>query len=424
MVFGMLVLAVNLWAAPLHAGETWHRSFEKAQEASRRSAKPIFADFKAAWCYSCYYMDQHILSREDFQKEAQGLVLLELDVDREEGRLLKEKYRVQFLPSYVLLDSEGKELGRIIGEQTREQFLQKLRFLTAPARESVPKEKLRALLEAGDLDAAGRLRRSLPPQTEDSPDADFNILSARLDLSLAARKKNAEAAGAALEALLNLEKDCPLAYDVYKAQDLVLSLDAARRGPVLESARARLEDLVEKRVFGKHDDRCADLRSPVDALSDVYAGLGLKAEREALIERMLVMLKKTSAGIGSDRNHDDNLRYFLEAAGKEESLDRLYPELARAYPADYVYNYRYAKNLYDRKQAGRALEWIEKAERLCYGVNRLWVTLLKAKILDALQRRPEALRLLKRDIKAHSSRFPEESAQLQSLLDQWETSPR
>ncbi|MDD5657956.1 MAG: hypothetical protein PHF00_11965, partial [Elusimicrobia bacterium] len=92
-----------------------------------------------------------------------------------------------------------------------------------------------------------------------------------------------------------------------------------------------------------------------------------------------------------------------------------YAELAAAYPADYVYPYRYARYLFERGEAAGALEWAEKADRLSYGANRLAVTKVRAQALAALGRGEEAAQLARRDIKAGQA-FGDEARALEALL--------
>ena len=119
---------------------------------------------------------------------------------------------------------------------------------------------------------------------------------------------------------------------------------------------------------------------------------------------------------GKDRNLDDNLRYFLEAAGQDKELDELYPKLAQAYPSDYVYAYRYAKNLRGRKKNAEALSWIEKAQALAYGANRVAVTQLHAEILKELKQDKAAAELLEKEIQASQADFPKQTQDLRDLL--------
>ncbi|MEK9146026.1 MAG: thioredoxin family protein, partial [Elusimicrobiota bacterium] len=113
--------------APPRAAEGWLTDWESARKAAQASSRSVLVDFQAVWCYSCYYMEQKVLSRDLFKRVAGDMVLLKLDVDSPEGRELKGRFRVRALPSYLVLDSSGTELGRIAGERTEVEFVMDLR---------------------------------------------------------------------------------------------------------------------------------------------------------------------------------------------------------------------------------------------------------------------------------------------------------
>ncbi|MEK7747120.1 MAG: hypothetical protein AAB576_10665, partial [Elusimicrobiota bacterium] len=190
-----------------------------------------------------------------------------------------------------------------------------------------------------------------------------------------------------------------------------------------------LEALVERRVFGPADERCADLRSPVDALLGLYGeggGAGAVEKRSALLDRMIILLKADweKAGVGKDRNLDDNLRFFLEAAERSSELDKLYPRLIKAYPADYVYSYRFAKNLLGRKEFARALPHAETGLRLSYGANRLQAAALKGRVLAGLKRKAQARAFLEAELNAARKRFPKDLKPLEDALKETPATPR
>lgn len=218
-----------------------------------------------------------------------------------------------------------------------------------------------------------------------------------------------------LRHLLELDRSCDLAYDAAYAEELVEALAPASRQAVLRAEQQALERLVDEKVLIDGPARCADLRTSIEALADVYAKLDMKDKRLSLIARALAFLEK-SAKTGEDRNRDDNYRYFLEQAGDDARLRAFYGELTTAYPADYVYPYRYAKYLAGKKEFEPALAWAEKADRLSYGANRLAVTGVRAKALVALGRAEEAKKLLKRDIRTAARAFSKDVKPLEALL--------
>jgi thioredoxin-like negative regulator of GroEL len=407
-----LVLASSSWAAPV-----WLESHSQAQAAAQGSGQPLLIEFQAPWCYSCYYMAANVLSKDAFAAAARGLVLLKEDVDKEEGGELKARYSVTALPSFVLVDPKGEVLGRIAGEQTEADFLARLKgFLKGAAADPLDEAaaRLEQRLAAGQTQEAARDISRLPAPRLKSLRGrqDWRVLEARLGLSQGQGRQ----AAAELKTLLDLDDSCALAYDVMDGEKAVASLPAPQRKSLLEAEQAALEKLSEKRLLVPRPQRCADFRSGVEALADVYDKLGLKPRRAELVRRASAQLEGMGLKTGEDRNHDDDRRFFLELAGDGAAVRAFYGELVAAYPSDYVYAYRYARYLLDKKDAAGALRSAESADRLAYGANRLSVTKVRSAALIALGRQEEAVALLKRDIKAGQA-FPQGVRALQELLD-------
>jgi thiol-disulfide isomerase/thioredoxin len=403
-------LSAFLWLTAAFAEPSWHASLAPAVAESRKTGRPILADFQAPWCYSCYYMEQKVLSGAAFAKAAERLVLLKLDVDTPEGRALKEKHKVTFLPTYVVMDADEKPLSRIIGEQTEKDFLDKLKQAAggpaSPDEKSI--ESLRQRLAAAEYDEAEREIAALPGARKGrlSEQKAWRVLAARLRLMRAA-KDGKPGGEAALKELLAEDDSCELAYDAVYGEKFL--------EPNRDAARAALEKLAEEKIF---KGRCADFRTGLEVLAEIYEKQGAKAKREELLLRAIAILDG-QGDVGKDRNRDDNLRFFLELAKDDARVRALYPKLARAYETDYVYPYRFARYLLEQKDAKAALSWIEKAEALCYGANRMSVSKVKAKILAALGRKDEAISLLKREIKAGKA-FPQDAEALAAELKKLE----
>jgi thiol-disulfide isomerase/thioredoxin len=411
-LLSFLCLAASAQAAP-----AWLASHDRAAAQARSAGRPLLIKFHAPWCYSCYYMADKVLSKEPFAVLAKDLVLLQADVDTPEGSALKAKYLVTALPSFVAVSPQGEVLGRIAGEQTEADFLARLRALlkdAAPDPLAEAEARLEQRLLAGEKEGAARELAALAPQRlkELRGRRRWRILEARLGLS----RGSGEKAVSALQTLLAQEDGCELAYDVMHAQALLAGLPPVRRQSLLEAERGVLERLASRRLFVPAPQRCADLRSGVHALAEVYEALGRTGDRQALLRRALAFLDGMGRKTGVDRNQDDDRRFFLEQLGDDAALGSFYGELTAAYPSDYVYPYRCARYLLGKGNAAAALERAEAADKLAYGANRLAVTKVRAQALAALGRGAEAAALLKRDIRAGRA-FPEAARGLRELLD-------
>ena len=63
---------------------------------------------------------------------------------------------------------------------------------------------------------------------------------------------------------------------------------------------------------------------------------------------MAQVAARAEGKLADDRNAADNWRVFLEVLKDNAALDALYPKLIAAYPDDYVYPFRYGRNLLER----------------------------------------------------------------------------
>lgn len=86
-------------------------SFSTAQEVAKSENKTILLDFTAKWCLPCRWMEKTVFNDQkviDFAKE--NVIIFKVDVDDFDGINMKEFYKVNLLPTTLLMDSNGKIL--------------------------------------------------------------------------------------------------------------------------------------------------------------------------------------------------------------------------------------------------------------------------------------------------------------------------
>lgn len=428
----MLGFAVPGFAAkpPPPAAEVIAPALQSALANAAKRRLPTLVEFRAPWCYSCYYMARHVHTGAEWEALKRRAVVVELDADSPEGAAQMKAWNVKALPSYVVLDAKGREVGRVLGEHKREAFYARMEtMLGADARlddlrkaaRTGGRDGVRATQNAlaafhARNDAAGGIEwfYDLPGSVRRSYEPDANVAGrlARLRLMLAAQSGDAHTCTTAAAPVFAADLACerPYELDRYTACIVEGVPDALMRAQL-----APMEHLVESVLIDP--PACADQRSAVLGLVSLRRQLGDAAGAKRLLQRAAETLRKRlGADLGDDRSAADNLRVYTEEARDWTAYDELMPRLIATWPEDYVYAFRYGRSLLERDRASQALPYLERAAAHAYGQNRLKVAEQRVKALKRLGQPDDARRVGAEALKANGPWFPELAAALKSQL--------
>ncbi len=89
--------------------------------------KYIFIDAYTVWCNPCKWMDGNVYNTkkaEDYFGER--FISLKMDMEKDEGLLFKDKYKVEAYPTYLFFDSTGKIIHRFQGPLEVDDFLKEV----------------------------------------------------------------------------------------------------------------------------------------------------------------------------------------------------------------------------------------------------------------------------------------------------------
>lgn len=416
------VIAVLALALSSAAGAKPFTSVDDALAQAKKTHQPVLIDFSAPWCYSCYFMATHVLNGAPWDALEKRTVVAEVDADSPAGSAWMKKLTIKALPAYVVLNEKGAELGRILGEQPRAKFYPAVDKMLA-GNETL--DALKAHAAKGDASAIAGVLGSyearkdgrggldwfaaLPDKARTSAKSDAAVALRidRLQLDRAMHDKDNAAAVAAAKRVLAGDIGCERPYVVDDLLEASEPMPKNERHALLAAEKPALVALLDRHVFVAHPD-CADQRSTVLTTADVDAALGDAKAETAVLDRAIT---STRAALGDDfakdRNAADNLRVYLSRAKRTDELDALYPKLIAAYPDDYVYPYRYGRELLDRGEAAKALPLLEQAADKSYGENRLRVATLRVKALKALGRGKDAKNVAAEALDQSGQWFPE-----------------
>ncbi len=90
---------------------------EEAIEKASKEGKLVFMDFYASWCTPCKWMEQTTFTDARITEALnKNFVSVKVNIDNVDGFQMKNKYEVNYLPTILILNSNGKMVERI--EQT------------------------------------------------------------------------------------------------------------------------------------------------------------------------------------------------------------------------------------------------------------------------------------------------------------------
>jgi len=104
----------------------WEKDFPAAIERAQSEGKPVLVNFYADWCVWCKRLDSTTLRDAKVAALLSDRVIpVNLNVEGD-GRELSNEYRVDGLPTVLILDPSGREIGRIPGYMPPTGFLERV----------------------------------------------------------------------------------------------------------------------------------------------------------------------------------------------------------------------------------------------------------------------------------------------------------
>jgi len=419
-----LLLPLLAFADQREAAPTVDAALAQAQ----RQHVPLFVDFQAQWCYSCYYMATHVLNGPQWQALSKRMHAIEVDADSPDGAAWMKKLGVKALPSYVVLKGDGGELGRITAEQPRAKFYPALEQILAggDALDTLKtKGSMAAIAQVltiyearNDIDGGLSWYATLSDQQHKAAAADRQVefRLARLQMEKAAKQKDTAGCVAGAQRALLGDGGCDRVYVLEQMVECTEKQSADARRSVLGPQQTALDALREKQFFAD-PPQCADQRTAVLVSADLAKAIGdVSGEKTVLDGAIADARSRLGDDYAKDRNLADNLRVYLTRAERTAELDALYPQLMAAYPGDYVYAYRYGGSLLKRGKPAEALPYLEQAAQKTFGANRLAVATLRVQALLALHRRADAEQVAADALEANGPWFPEAALKLKAAL--------
>jgi tetratricopeptide (TPR) repeat protein len=411
----------------------------RARAAAER--KLLFVDAWATWCHTCLSMKRFVLPDPGLAPMRDAVIWLSVETEAEKNRDFVEKYPIDGLPTFFLVDPAREEVvARWLGAGTVNELR---RFVQVNAAAYASRHG------SGQPPAAAAMRRGdLARQRGDlAGAADAYRKAVRLsDVSDPARPERLVLLATALQRLATPDalRECAKlgASEMDHTGDSAVAADfaAAAAGcasalPAKEPLAARARGAAEARLVSLTASNTAPLS--VDDRSDAYANLAelqdARGDREGAVATMKkrAALLEAAAQAAPDpalaATFDAHRTDTYLALGEPRKAEEMLSAREKQMPADYNPPARLARVLLVEKKLEPAEAAVDRALALMtQGPRRIGILALKARILEA-QGKPrgavlrEELAVLRRLPKAQ--RRPEAEKKLQAELAELPDSP-
>lgn len=122
-------------------------TYEQAVSVAKAENKLLFLDFYTVWCGPCKMMAKEVFPQKmvgDYMNER--FVCIQLDAEKE-GKELRRQFKVMFYPTFIGIDTTGKEVLRMEGGTDAETFLADVDRRINPEKSP---ERLKERYESGE----------------------------------------------------------------------------------------------------------------------------------------------------------------------------------------------------------------------------------------------------------------------------------
>jgi len=100
-------------------------SYDQALALAKKEGKLVFVDAYASWCGPCKRMQTNVFpdkkAGEFYNKH---FVNMKIDMEKQMGLELNQKFLVRAYPTFLFIDSDGKIIFREVGGKTVDLFIQ------------------------------------------------------------------------------------------------------------------------------------------------------------------------------------------------------------------------------------------------------------------------------------------------------------
>ncbi len=398
-------------AGPINA---WiEDDYARALATAKKAGVPLFVDASAVWCHTCKAMRTFVL--EDASLPT-AFVRLSIDIEKDQNADAVAAFPTHVLPTFFVVDpSDASVQGRWEGagstQQMRSFMNDSARSIALAHENTLRKDDPFAMLLAGhratlkndaveaEKQFAGALAAA-PTTWDHTAEAMLGLMKARHHLPVGC----AETVEKALtETPSRLGRTSVLADYASEALECVEKPNEPRAKHLREVIAKSIAELARDEATPLSPDDRADAWKVVwdarQALGD-HAGA-----QEAARSRLEVIMKAVAARPEPEMTttFDGARMETLEFLGRGEEAAQFLSAQEKALPTDYNPPHRLAHVYLKLGKHKEALAAIDRALSRGYGARKGLMYRLKADILVAMNRRPEARTALEAQLALYRS---------------------
>jgi len=115
------VVGASKWFAPREL-VPWQNDLTAAQAQAKVTNKPVLAYFTAEWCGPCQEMRRRVFSDRTVADAAAAVIPVRIDVDKQPA--VAREYHIDALPTFILIDADGRPVRSESGGMEAGEFVQ------------------------------------------------------------------------------------------------------------------------------------------------------------------------------------------------------------------------------------------------------------------------------------------------------------
>ncbi|WP_114822379.1 thioredoxin family protein [Chryseobacterium sp. KLBC 52] len=122
IILSLIIFGACFYAQGIKFEET---SLSLAKAKAKKENKLIFIDAYTSWCAPCKLMAKNVFPSSNVGNYYNdNFINVKIDMEKGEGIQLKKKYKIDSYPTYLFIDSTGKEIFRDSGSHDENGFIQ------------------------------------------------------------------------------------------------------------------------------------------------------------------------------------------------------------------------------------------------------------------------------------------------------------